>query len=284
MADANDVQNALVTLASAAIYPNGTGQSSITGFPTLVFPGWPNAQQLNQDMAALAAGTGGKINVSVFATNIERNVSRYWRTTPTAAVPAATLTLTINANTVTVGGTVSTPQTAMIKVNGQPYFYAVQPTDTLNTIATALAGLVTGASASGAVITVPTSARLQADRVGVSATAQTEVGRQSRVFQIIVWAHTPAARASTVSAIDAAMKAQDWLTFPDGTSGRMIYRGSPQDDMTQKAGVYRRDLNYEVEFATTQASTLATVLAVGITETVKDVQGDVIATPATLNQ
>lgn len=74
--------------------------------------------------------------------------------------------------------------------------------------------------------------------------------QQQRAIQITVWADTPAHRDVTAPFIDSALSNIDFLTFPDGTSGRLIYESSPFDDMAQKANVYRRDLIYTVDWTT----------------------------------
>ena len=263
MADYTDVQDALVALANAAIYPNGTGQASATGFPTFCYAGWPNAQQLNADLAGFnPPNTGGRINVSIFATNIERDVSRYLTTQTVNGVAASTITTTVAGNALTIGGTISTPQTVAVNVAGSIYTYAVQAGDTLASIATALAGMIPGASAAGAVVTI-TSCIVWA-RVGASASVLIEYGRQARTFMITIWAHNPVARAATAKAIDAALRAQPFITLLDGQKARLRYKNSPQDDIAQRDGVYRRDINYECEFATTGTSTVPQTIASAI--------------------
>jgi len=258
MADYSDVQAELVALATAAIYPNGTGQASVTGFSTFIYQGWPNAQQLNSDLAALNAGTGGRIHVSIFATNVERDVSRYLPTQTVNAVPAHTLTASIAGNTVTIGGAVSTPQNIAINVAGVAYVYAVQASDTLTTIASALSGLIPGATSNGATITI--TSRIVWARVGSAAGVQVEYGRQARTFMITIWSHSPPARTATAVAIDQALRALPFIMLPDGTQGRLRYKGSPQDDIASRDNVWRRDLNYECEFATIVTTQVAETL------------------------
>ena len=60
MADQSDVENALVNLVSAALYPNGTDEVSVPGPDCRVYRGWPNSAALDTDLAA------GKINIRSF--------------------------------------------------------------------------------------------------------------------------------------------------------------------------------------------------------------------------
>jgi hypothetical protein len=269
MADYTDVQNAMVALAASAIYPNGTGAASATGLATYIYAGWPNAQQLNSDLAALNAGTGGRIHVSVFATNIERDVSRYFPWQSANGAAQTTLTATVAGSTLTIGGTVSVPQNVVVCVARVTYAYPVQAGDTLASIAAALAALIPGASSAGAVVT--TSSPVTYARVGGSGTVLTEQGRVARTFRTTVWAHTPGARASTAIAIDQAFRQMPFITLADGTQARMKYRASAQDDVPQRDEVYRRDIDYEIEFALTIAAILPAVAAIGLQETVNQV-------------
>lgn len=255
MADASDVCNGLVAFLAQTLYPTGTGNASVTGLGYKLYMGWPVAAALDVDLNALAAGTGGCVHVSVFPTNVERNTSAVSSNWQTLTAPAPTLTLTISGQTVTVGGTVSTPQNVVLMVGYKPYVYAVQAADSLTTIATALAALVTGATSSGAVVTLPNSATIQAARVGAAGTAILEVGRQAKRFQIIVWADSPAHRDATVKVIDPALRALRRVTLADTTVAALKYVGTFFDDMVQKANVYRRDLTFEIDFATTQIVT-----------------------------
>jgi hypothetical protein len=248
MADIIDVQQGLAALAAQAVYPNGTGQPSVAGVDILIYPGWPQQANLDADLLA------GKVHVSIFPTAMERNTTRYPRDDwQELAVNAATLTLTIAGQTVTVGGAMPSPfhaQNVMVMVNGLPYVYATQANDTLTSIATALAALIPGASNVGAVITVV--GIISEARVGTSGTLIRETRRQERVFMLTVWADTPVKRDAVAKAIDELMATTQFLTMPDEYAARLIYRGSPVTDGHQKANLYRRDLNYSVEYATTQ--------------------------------
>lgn len=256
MADQIDVENALIALIAQTIYPNGTGQASIASVPCVVYAGWPTASRLDADLIA------GKTHISVFPTATERNTTRYPKEWKTQAVNAATLTLTVNVQTITVGGAIPAPFTAhnlALKVGPKCYTYAVQATDTLTSIATALAVLLAvdfaGTSSTGAVITLPVSAHINAVRVGTGGTSIREVRRQERVFQITVWSDTPAHRDSVIQPVDIALANTQFLTLADGTAARLIYKNSPVTDNNQKAKLYRRDLMYSVEYATTQIET-----------------------------
>ena len=250
MADLTDVQTALASVIAATIYPNGTAQPSVIGAPVAVYPGWPIPVVLDADLAALSSG-GGHVHISVFPTAIERKTTRFSNAPQQLTAPVQTLALAINSQQVTVSGTVSTPQNVMVMVNKLPYVYAVQANDTLTTIATALATMIPGATNSGSVITLPAASVIQAARVGATASLIAEVRRQEHVIKISVWADTPARRDAAIQAIDPVLAGIEFLTMPDGFGARLIYRSTYVEDGVQKAGVYRRDLDYSVEYATT---------------------------------
>lgn len=274
MADISDVENALVTLIAQTLYPNGTSAASATGIRTAVYAGWPGSADLDSDLRALSKGlSSGLLHVTVYPSDMERVTTRYLRQWRVVNAPAPTLTVAVSGLIATIGGTVSTPQNVMLMVNGQPYVYAVQASDTLASIATALATLIPGAISAGAVVTIPATKRLDAGRVGAAGTSILELGRQERVFQIIIWADKPANRAATGALLDAALRDVIRLTMPDSTVATLRYRGTKENDMLQKAALYRRDLLYTVEYATT-----ATESGTQVTQTQVNVNADVAGT------
>ncbi len=256
MADIIDVQNTLVGIVANAVYPNGTGQASVSGNPIVVYAGWPTASKLDADLIA------SKAHVTIFPTATESNKTRYPKDWVQQTLNSVTISVTIVGQTVVIGGAMPAPFTAhnvMAMVNGLPYVYAVQQSDTLTSIATALAALIVagvpGTTSAGAVITMPNAARITAARVGVTGTSIREIRRQERVFQITVWANTPAQRDVIGAALDISLANTEFLTMPDGYGARMIYRSSMVVDALQKAKLYRRDFMYSIEYATTQTET-----------------------------
>lgn len=255
MSDISDVQTALVALAAQVLYPNGTSQPSILGSDIKAYAGWPTANTLDTDLAS------GKCHVTVFALPQERNVTRYSRDWQQQQIGAQTVTLTVAGQTVTVGGAVSVPQNVMLRVDATDYVYSVQQGDTLTGIATALATMIPGASSSGPTVTLPATSNLTAARVGSGGKLVRELRRQERMLQITVWAAKPEDRDTVAKALDFVMAKTDRITMADGVSARVIYRGSPQTDGLQKAALYRRDLHYTVEYATTETTEATQIVA-----------------------
>ncbi|CAJ0705844.1 hypothetical protein [Ralstonia holmesii] len=258
MADISDVSSALVTAIAGIVYPNGTAQPSITGAAVAVFAGWPDSVQLRADLAA------GKVNVSVFPPpNMMRIIDSSMSDWSTPTAPVNTLTLTLSGQTVTVGGTVSTPQNAALVVDNKAYVYAVQAGDTLASIAAALASAVSvdqTATSAGAVVTIP-GAKYISPRVGGVGVATRETRRQEQTYMVTIWANCFDQRDPIAAAIDSALSGQIHLTLADQSVATLRYKSSRQDDSLQKEGIYRRDLMYAVEFSTFQSATLSQITA-----------------------
>ncbi|MDE3023759.1 MAG: hypothetical protein KGI54_18240, partial [Pseudomonadota bacterium] len=103
MADLTDVLNALIAIAAQAVYPSGTGQSSVAATPVKIYPGWPIGGILDADLL------GGTCHISIYPRDEETNTSRYMANWNQQTLGTPTLTATILNNTVTIGGTVSSP-------------------------------------------------------------------------------------------------------------------------------------------------------------------------------
>lgn len=259
MADLSDVTQTLVTLAAQAIYPNGMTSPSVIGAPVKIFAGWPLPAQLNADVS----GDPAVSQVSVFPLpGMDANVTRFLGNDPVPTqTPTASLTMTVSGTQVTVGGTVNPGEAAMIAVNRVPYSHKVAAGDTLASIASALAALIPNATASGAVVTVGGSVFQVDAAVSAVANLQAEIARQKRVFQLTAWAPTPDGRDMLIQVVDVALKAIPGrrILLPDNTYGILIYRGTLESDELSTRNIFRRDLRYEVEYATTQQATYNTI-------------------------
>jgi hypothetical protein len=247
MADQSDVETALVWLASAALYPNGAAAGSIPGPVCRIYRGWPKAAALNADLAA------GCLNVTVApASSAVRNTTRYpddWATT--AIEPA--LTVTVDGISVTFGGMASIGQLAGVLVDGRSYVYRTTATDTPASVAANIAAL---ARADGIVNLALTTLTFQGagdvlSRVATDATGLMEARRQLQAFRIICWCPTPLLRDAAAAAIDTSLATTRFITLLDNTSARLIFSGTTVFDQSQNAMLYRRDLVYSVEYATT---------------------------------
>jgi len=265
MADISDVLDVLTAQTSGYVYPNGTGQASVAGCNVRVYPGWPTASSLDQDLQV------GTVNVSIFPSGTEMNRTRYRPKQNVMSVVTPTLTLTVVNNVVTIGGAMPspfTPHNLALLVGGVAFIYPVQSTDSLTTIATALATLLAasypGTTSTGPVITMPSGTTPIVARVGTTGQVTTEWERQAQRIQITVWAPDPTTRNLVAAAIKTALSQVTFLTMPDGFGARIKTAGGFFSDALEKAKTYRRDLIYEVEYATTVTEQIATVVAVQV--------------------
>ena len=257
MADIIDIQNTLVSLAAQAVYPNGIGQPSAITAPCKLYAGWPTQSQLDADLLASTP------HLTVFPLGIERNTTRFPADWQQNTVNQPTLSAVVTGQQVTITGTLPATyfqQNVAVFVNKAPYVYAVQPADTLNSVATALSALIPGATSSGAVITIPPTLIINTARVGGTGTSVSEIRRQERQFQLTAWANSPQVRDALASLVDVALAQLRFISLPDGTAGRLIYRHSNVIDALQKARLYRRDLVYSVEYGTTLTTNNAQIV------------------------
>lgn len=265
MADLNDVQDSVVALLAAAIYPNGTAQPPIGGIPVRVYAGWPTAAQLDADLLA------GTAHITIFGRE-SKNTTRYQTAKYddlTATVAAPALTLTISGRTVTVGGTVAAGVNTAVMVGMSAFTYQTVTNDTTSTIATALATLINatypGTTASGTVITLPaTGPTINAARVGGSGQKVIENGRVEQIFQVTIWTNSPANRKTIASLIVSPIMATRFLTLADTTSAALLLKSQRDDDVPQKELLYRRDIMISVEYVET--------VSIGVTQVVDIVE------------
>ena len=268
MADLSDISTALVSAITQVIYPTGTANPSIAGVATKIYAGWPIPGNLDADLKS------NKINITVFPLDNEQKVTRFPKEWQTVSIPTPALTLAVSGVTVTIAGTPSSPLNAAIKTNGSAYVYAVQPGDTLTSIATGIASQIPGATSSGPVVTIPGAYGLSAV-VGGFGTIVRETKRQKRSFLISLWCPSPTLRDQVTAPVDAALADIDYLNLPDGTVARLIYERSPVSDNIEKEGLYRRNLQYSAEYATTDSASAAQIVAQLIA--VADFEADPIA-------
>lgn len=248
MADSFDILDVLADKMQDVAYPDGVGQPSITDGDVVCYAGWPSQATLDFDLL------GQKSHISVFSLPGGQNTTRYPQRTQRIGAPSVvTLGWTVAGTTATLGGTVSIPQNVGIIVDDAAYVYAVLGSDTLASVAAALAALIAAnraCTSAGPAITIPGASQITA-RVGTVSNVAQELSRQKECCQITVWTSTPAARKILMGAIRTAMALTPRIALPDGFGARVRYRnGAPLDD-AQKALLYRYDLFYDVEYATT---------------------------------
>lgn len=269
MADLSDVEQAVVSLIASAIYPNGTSYPSAIvlngkSLNCRVSAGWPLPGQLDPDMiAGTPPGSSPIINVTVFAQpGLERNTTRFPRDWHTPFKTKPTMTATVSGSTVTLGGTPTPAHFVTLHANGIAMSYAATATDTLATVAAALAaqGAPLGAIASGATIQFPaTSANSLKARLGTPSTSVREIARTNQRFLVTIWAPNDAARVATSQVVDPLMALTDFVPLPFGYTGELKRETGSDVDRTGKQSLMCRDLYYWIEYPILQTTTTYTL-------------------------
>ena len=217
MSDLADIERSIVSLIAGALftgtYAPGAYQAAVTGTTTALYRGWPVQATLLADILA------GKAHVSVFPEHgVTRNVSRWFPAPFQVSTVAPTITAFAAGATVTLSGTITAGNVAGIQ-GGSPlaaYAYIIQAGDTLATVAAALAAKVSGATAAGAVITMPNALHLSVGTM-TPQTVMTTTRQQEQGFRVSVWAPTPQVRDALAGAIDNAIAG---LVGPTGVPTR----------------------------------------------------------------
>ncbi len=256
LADLSDVETALVGAVTEAIYPHGPTLPSITGNPVRIFRGWPLLGPLANDLA------GGVANISVFSMPGGAHNTTRWAPRSHDAPGQVTLQVSVTGISATFGGTAGLGQVAGLLVAQQPFVYRGQAGDTPAVVAASLAQIVRAVRAcwlSGTTVTVPGAESIIA-RVVADGFSVTEWGRQRQGFRLSAWCPDPMTRDILCGAIGASFSAIAFLALADGTSGRIRYRSTASFDDDQDAQQYRRDLVFDVEYATTVGANAPSML------------------------
>lgn len=256
MADLSDVEQALVCCVSMALYPDGVDAESTAGSVCRVFRGWPVSAQLAADLSQ------GTANVSVFSLPGGRTTTR-WSVEDSVLPAAPALQVAVAGSSATFSGVVSAGQTAGLLISGRSYVYRTREGDTLGVVLAALRDLIQGDHAVvilGGTLMLPGLSHVVA-RTGSDSSVRSELRRQEKRVRISVWSGSPEQRDAVSAAVDGALAGIDFLPLADGTVARMRSDGGTVlDNQEEAAGLYRRDLVFAVEYATTVTITQPSML------------------------
>jgi hypothetical protein len=281
MADISDVRQALAQIIGALAYPVGVPSgaappSPLIGAPVRIYAGSPEREALDADLAA------GIVNVSVEIGHDGENTSRFPVLDQVIAASPPTLTWTIEGTGATLGGTVTVPQNAGLLVDGRAYLYAVQPTDTLASIANALAALIEAdqpAAADGPVVTMPQSRQI-IGRVGTVGQTLREVARELVTVHVTVWAPSQLLRQATAVAFEPNLRDLRRFPLPDQSIAQLWLERSYDEDQLEKATLYKRNALYKLEYASTIAGIAPQILTFVETVTPVATIGGPVTAPA----
>lgn len=258
MADQAEVEAALVGRIVAALYPSGVDQASLAGAVCRVYRGWPQAAALDADLGA------GRVNVTVFPDGTAaRDTTRWPENTMTLAGAPPTLSALSSGQGVTFLGEAAPGQVAGVLADGVAVAHRVGVGDTPELVAAILGQALRDAgrvvAVSGASLAVP-GAGLVLGRVVADQPVLSELRRQEQGFRITAWCPSAASRDLVAGIVDRALAASVWLALGDGSAGLLGYRSSTVFDQSLNARLYRRDLIYAVEYPTTLAENLPSML------------------------
>jgi len=263
MADLSDVTAYLATAAANAVYPNGTSQPSVAAMDCRIFEGWPMPDQLDRDMLGqMLSGTppmpimrpGGTVaNVSVFPM-LGTGIGVYQQEDNTYVItpPAISSTFTLVGNLITVTGQIAVGEYLTLVIDD-----AAVCSQTGASTAAMLSALATeaqgkgypSASATATTLTIPFGHSLVV-RQGGKGVLGNVTHRQKQSVMVTVWSPTEAVRSTLAGAIDVAIKQKIKVAMPDTSQALVIYNRTNVLDDRQSTAIYRRDLIYDVEYAT----------------------------------
>jgi hypothetical protein len=246
MADQSDVEAALAGIAGGALYPGGIEAGCVVPRAICrIYRGWPTRVALDADLAA------GRVGAVAGSAKLTTRYPDQWKVA-SAVTPA--LSVSVAGVVATFAGMAPVGQLAALLVDGHAAVHRTVAGDTPASVAAALAAELTQvgivASANGAAVTCAGANSVVA-RVTADQTATRETRRQQQHFVVTCWCADPAMRDAIGSALDAALSAIDFVGLPDGSSGRLLFVASAVSDRWEDATLYRRELTYSVEYATT---------------------------------
>lgn len=257
MADQADIEQALADAATLALYPQGSAAPSVPGPACQIHRGWPSPAMLDAAMGA------EHIVVAIVAVEGSLHPSagfpENW--VPGAAI-APSLRAEISAETVGFSGRADVGQIAGILVDGRVNVIRTEASDTPELVAARLGALIRAyrpVQVIGALLGLPGAVQLVA-RVVADQPAIRELRRQTQSFRVACFCPSPALRDSTAAAVDTALARQRFLPLPDGGAARLLFAGGASLDEGGNAGLFRRDLIYSAEYATTEHAMQAAML------------------------
>jgi hypothetical protein len=231
--------------------------------------GWPLPTTLD-----IALASGRDVLVRVYPEpGMTRNTSRFtlqYRDLPTVA---PSLFVSVTGATVTFTGSGDASHIAGVMVGSPPhgvsFAYRLLLGDGPTEVAIGLQRLIGGStSAIAGVLTLLTNLPVIA-RVVNDQQSFLEVRRQDQGFRVSIWSANNAARDAVAALIDSALAyltdvngnpTMNLVIPSDNSAAWLRYRSTYNMDGAEKAGLYRRDLCYLIEYPTTIVETFPEVL------------------------
>jgi hypothetical protein len=261
MVSLRQVAQTVAQLAASACYPNGISQPSITGALVRTAADDPRSVELDADLAA-----GGTFVRVLPQQGVSRPAAVSLSGEQEVVTPAATMSATISGTVVTFSGTVTAGWPAMLVVNGIACAYAPTATDTLATVAAAMAALLAGTYpgtiAAGAMLTIPGATSIVA-YFPTEGTTALALLRQTQGFAVTIFAPGPDVRDTVGNAVKLAIIQNPQLTLPDGTVGLLLFTAEYDNNQPSKELDFERVLLCQVEYDLAEVSSAWLVATAG---------------------
>jgi hypothetical protein len=270
MAFLADIENAIAIICAEALVSGpcrfGEPNPSTVGPSVRIYRGWPTASALNADLAAGSAAVPGSqiVNVTIYSqpghVRITPRYANIWRPMPRVD---PTLEATASEQTVTLSGIPSASQVLGIAIGQgigrQTYSYRPTATDTLDSIAASMAGMIPNATSQHAQIQLP--AVPSVCTVAADQSVRQETRRQTQGLMVSVWAPSSQTRDTVAGYLDAVFSDVQGLALPDNSgTGPIGYTGVNVIDVTSKDDLFRADLLLTVNYATTKIQVCPVVI------------------------
>lgn len=258
MADISDITTYLAGVVSAAVYPNGTGNASIAGMNVLVYEGWPISEQLDLDLQGKnPLRTGKTAHVSIFAPPNSSRAAPYQILDQTYVVNPAAIncTVAVVGDQITLTGTPAAGEFLTIVADRANQYSrgGASASVILSALLADVQAQYPSATLVGNTLTVPDSFQLDVRQGGVGLLGKV-LHRECQNVMVTVWAPDHATRSTLAKAIDIALKLNIVVTLSaiDGSDIKIVYQRTNTIDERQNVAIYRRDLFYDVEYATVE--------------------------------
>jgi hypothetical protein len=246
-----------------------------------IYPGWPLAEQLDLDLAGKLISASGQTmdrpngkaaHVSIFplqgGTAVPYQILDNFFTIvpPVYGLTGSTAQGASSGQVLTLTGAPGAGEFATVIADNNYISSHTGATAAaiLSAIASDLSSHYPGISVTASTLTLPTAAYLTA-RIGAPATMGKVTHRQKQTVKVTIWAPDPKTRTLLAVAIDGIIKQSITVRMPDTTMALITYSRTNISDEGENRSIYRRDLDFECEYATVQQFTGYPVTAIPAT-------------------
>jgi len=246
MASLLQVEEKLKEMVVSVVYPDGIGSPSIVDKDISIMNGYPVKGSLDKYMKA------DKIAISVSSIQkSDKNTTRYTKRWHRITVPESSINMVLGDDLViTITGVAANDLVATIKTSIEVASHQIVSGESVDDIASALGIQLTGAIVITNTIFVPNEYKILLG-ISVIGVAAREIKRQQKRFCVTIWSPTVNDRDTLGEAIDVYLSDIERFVLPDDFFARIIYNGAIDMDTFQDHRIYKRELEYLIEYATT---------------------------------